>query len=155
MAGEEYAICPVLMGGLVKETSGNAVKVHLYGRLGVLTVPGTCILDGKGENAGNRAIPAGTEMQFYFSYLKVNGTPYDYDASAVKNGEFSPCFLGGKIIEVNDTAVKAEIMENLGTVAVPRRWVFTDVPLEEGQNVEFYFSPMKITGKREIPVESI
>ena len=47
------------------------------------------------------------------------------------------------------------MMDGLGTVAVPRRWAFTDVPLDEGQNVEFYFSPMHIVGKMDIPQESI
>jgi hypothetical protein len=124
------------------------VKVHLHGRLGVITIPRTCVL-------GDEELVHGTEMQFYFSYLEVNEAPYDYDAGAIKNGIFEPCFVGGTISEVNDTAIKANIMDDLGTIAVPRRWVFTSCPLEEGQNVEFYFSPMKVIGKRDIPVESI
>ena len=44
MAGAEYIINPVLMGGLVKEVTGDRVKVHLHGRLGVITVPAECIL---------------------------------------------------------------------------------------------------------------
>lgn len=155
MAGAEYIINPVLMGGLVKEVTGDMIKVHLHGRLGVITVPAECILRGTQENSGEEEPAAGTEMQFYFSYLQVNENPYDYDACAIKNGEFEPCLIGGTITEVNDTAIKAEIMDGLGTAAVPRRWVFTDVELKEGQNVEFYFSPMKISGKRDIPVESI
>lgn len=155
MAGAEYTINPVLMGGLVKEVTSDAVKVHLHGRLGVITIPKGSILVGEPQCAGLNEPVAGTEMQFYFSYLEVNEKPYDYDAGAIKNGEFEPCFIGGTIIEVNDTAIKAEIMDGLGTVAVPRRWVFTDVELKEGQNVQFYFSPMKISGKRDIPVESI
>lgn len=145
----EYIINPVLMGGLVKEVTGTMVKVHLHGRLGVITVPRSLIVD-------DTEIEAGHEMQFYFSYLQVNEAPYDYDSAAVSRElELSPCLLGGTIIEVNDTAVKAEIMDGLGTVAVPRRWVFTPVALRDGQNVEFYFSCMKIIGKRDIPAESI
>ena len=155
MSGAEYTINPVLMGGLVKETDGDMVKVHLHGRLGVITVPKSCVLKGKADAPGMEEPSVGTEMQFYFSYLQINETPYDYDVSAVKNGNFEPCFIGAVITEVNDTAVKAEIMDGLGTVAVPRRWVFTEVELKEGQNAEFYFSPMKICGKRDIPVESI
>jgi hypothetical protein len=148
MSGLEYTINPVLMGGLVKETSEKMVKVHLHGRLGVITIPKEYVL-------GKEKIVCGTEMQFYFSYLEVNQTPYDYDTGAIKEGMFEPCFLGGTICEVNDTAIKVNIMDNLGTVAVPRRWVFTSDLLENGQNVEFYFSPMKVIGKRDIPVESI
>ncbi|MGN0426286.1 MAG: CBO2463/CBO2479 domain-containing protein [Agathobacter sp.] len=145
----DYVINPALMGGLVKEVTQNMVKVHLHGRLGVITVPRTLIVD-------DTEIEIGHEMQFYFSYLQVNEAPYDYDSAAVNRElELSPCLLGGTIVEVNDTAVKAEIMDGLGTVAVPRRWVFTPVALREGQNVEFYFSCMKIVGKRDIPVESI
>lgn len=145
----DYTINPVLMGGLVKEITGNMVKVHLHGRLGVITVPKSLILD-------DIEVETGHEMQFYFSYLQVNEVPYDYDSAAVsRNFELSPCLLGATITEVNDTAVKAEIMDGLGTVAVPRRWVFTPVALEEGQNVDFYFSCMKIIGKREIPKEFI
>jgi hypothetical protein len=148
MSGLEYTINPVLMGGLVKETSEKTVKVHLHGRLGVITIPKEYVLE-------NEEIVCGTEMQFYFSYLEVNETPYDYDTGAIKARMFEPCFIGGTICEVNDTAIKVDIMDNLGTVAVPRRWVFTSSLLENGQNVEFYFSPMKVVGKRDIPVESI
>ena len=144
-----YMINPVLMGGLVKEVTADVVKVHLHGRLGVITVPKSMILDPVVPEPGH-------EMQFYFSYLQVNETPYDYDGSPIsRDREFAPCLLGGTISEVNDTAIKADIMEHMGTVAVPRRWVFTDLALKEGQNVEFYFSPMHVSGKRDIPIESI
>ncbi|HBI92206.1 MAG TPA: hypothetical protein DDY58_07100 [Terrisporobacter glycolicus] len=63
--------------------------------------------------------------------------------------------IGGKIIEVNDTAAKIEIDNQVGTVAVPRRWMFTDVKLEEGLDVEFYLSRMEITGKSNLPKEMI
>ena len=142
-------INPVLMGGLVKEVSEAEVKVHLHGRLGVITVPKSLILDPV-------ELEPGHEIQSYFSYLQVNEAPYDYDDSPISKGkEFDPCLIGGTIMEVNDTAIKAEMMDHIGTVAVPRRWVFTDQALQEGQNVEFYFSPMHVIGKRDIPVESI
>ena len=145
----DYAINPVLMGGLVKEITGDMVKVHLHGRLGVITVPKSLIKD-------DIEIEIGHEVQFYFSYLCVNENPYDYDSAAIdRNLELSPSLLGATIIEVNDTAVKVEIMDGLGTVAVPRRWVFTPVVLETGLNVEFYFSCMQIIGKRDIPKEFI
>ena len=69
--------------------------------------------------------------------------------------EPEPCLLGGKITEVNDTAIEVAVMNNLGSVAVPRRWVFTPIVLEKGQDVEFYFSCMKVIGKRDIPAEMI
>ncbi|MCI9439345.1 MAG: hypothetical protein HFH85_19800 [Lachnospiraceae bacterium] len=62
--------------------------------------------------------------------------------------EMIPSLLGGKLVEVNDTAVKMEIMEQLGFITVPRRWVFTDFVLEVGQNIEFYFSSMQIVEKQ-------
>jgi hypothetical protein len=144
----DYIINPALMNGLVKEINTGYVKVHLHGRLGVITIPDTLVLKFM-------ELEPGVEMQFYFSYIQVNNEPYDYDDKPVKNLTFEPCLIGGQIIEVNDTAIKVEAMNRIGTVAVPRRWVFTDVPLKEGQNVEFYFSPMKTIGKRDIPVESI
>lgn len=144
MSALEYIINPVLMGGLVKEVLPDSVKVHLHGRLGVITVPDSLILSSE-------AIGPGTELAFYFSYIQVNGRPYDYDGSSIRENEFIPCLIGGSITEVNDTAIKVQCMESFGTVAVPRRWVFTDYKLETGQNVEFYFSPMKVTGKRELP----
>lgn len=145
----EYIINPLQMGGLVKEVSEHMVKVHLHGRLGVITVPENLIED-------DIELEPGHEMKFFFSYLQVNETPYDYDSAAMnREKEIVPCLLGGNIIEVNDTAVKVSVMNDLGTVAVPRRWVFTPVKLEVGQNVEFYFSRMKVVGKRDIPVESI
>ncbi|MGN0505725.1 MAG: CBO2463/CBO2479 domain-containing protein [Lachnospiraceae bacterium] len=149
MKAMDYIINPVLMGGLVKEVKGDFVKVHLHGRLGVITVPRALVLE-------EMQLKPGHEMQFYFSYLQVNEAPYDYDSSSICcDRVLEPCLVGGIITEVNDTAIKADIMNELGTVAVPRRFVFTDVPLKEGQNIEFYFSPMHVIGKREIPAESI
>lgn len=146
MTGIDYSILPVMMGGLVSEIRDDgSVKINLHGRLGVITVPRRLILD-------QVELELGHEVKFYFSYFQVNETPYDYDASAVDPSlDPEPCLIGARICEVNDTAIKAEMMDGLGTVAVPRRWVFTDVTLAEGQNVEFYFSCMKITGKRTLP----
>ncbi|MGN0202906.1 MAG: CBO2463/CBO2479 domain-containing protein [Coprococcus sp.] len=149
MKKPDYIINPVMMGGLVKEVKEDMVKVHLHGRLGVITVPKPFVFE-------NIRLEPGHEMQFYFSYLQVNEHPWDYDSSAIwRNRSMEPCLVGGVITEVNDTAVKADIMDGMGTVAVPRRFVFTDLPLEMGQTVEFYFSPMHVTGKRDIPAESI
>lgn len=143
----DYSINPVLMGGLVKEVSREMVKIHLHGRLGVITVPKKCIVSRETFGIDENPKP-GCEVQFYFSYLQVTEHPYDYDSAAMDSvPELIPSLLGGILIEVNDTAVKAEIMDGLGYVSVPRRWVFTNVALKEGQNVEFYLSPMMVAGE--------
>ena len=61
----------------------------------------------------------GRKFRFYFSYMQIVETPLDYD-----------------------TAIKADCLGGLATIAVPRRWVFTDVALKEGEYTEFYISPM-------------
>lgn len=145
----DYIIAPVKMGGLVKAVNGDMVKVHLFGRLGVITVPKRLII-------ADEPIKPGHETEFYFSYIQVVDDPYDYDAADMRtDSELSPSLLGGRLVEVNDTAVQVEIMDHMGTVGVPRRWVFTDMALEEGQDVEFYFSPMRVKGWRDIPQEMI
>lgn len=35
----DYMINPIKMGGLVKEVTDDRIKVHLHGRLGVITIP--------------------------------------------------------------------------------------------------------------------
>ena len=145
----DYLLNPVLMGGLVKEVLPEAVKIHLHGRLGVLTVPRRLI-------RGDTVLEPGHELIFYFSYLQVVENPYDYDSAPMDPAlEPTPCLLGGTLTEVNDTAVKAELQEGLGTIAVPRRWVFTNTPLALGQTVECYLSSMTVAGKRDIPAASI
>lgn len=144
----DYIINPVKMGGLVKEEKNGLVKINLFGRLGVIKVPRKLIV-------GDEQLLPGHELEFYFSYIQVVEDPYDYDCSEMTSDhEIEPCLVGGKIIEVNDTAIEVAIMNDLGTVAVPRRWAFTPVTLEEGQSVEFYFSCMNVIGKRDIPEEA-
>ena len=132
-----YQIQPVSMGGLVNELLGDSVKINLRGRLGVLTVKKSLFEHGD-------QIRPGQDVDFYFSYLWVAKDKLDYDLAELTGGqELQPCLAGGGIIEVNDTAAKIRIDGDLGMVAVPRRWLFTDVPLEVGQNVEFYLSRMR------------
>ncbi|MCH3965756.1 MAG: hypothetical protein LKE46_16200 [Clostridium sp.] len=57
--------------------------------------------------------------------------------------ELNPILTEGKIVEVNDTAVKVDVRGRLGVICVPLRWVFTDKKLEAGQTVQFYFSYMQ------------
>lgn len=133
----------------MKEISDGNVKVHLHGRLGVITVPNTLVIS-------EIPLEPGCEMEFYFSYIQVVENPYDYDSSdMVTTHDPSPCLLGGKLTEVNDTAVGVTMMNGLGVIRVPRRWIFTPVTLTEGLEAEFYFSCMKVIGKRDIPIESI
>lgn len=145
----DYMINPVKMGGLVKEVADGRVKVHLHGRLGVIKIPESLIICREPAVVGH-------EMEFYFSYVQVVEDPYDYDDSDMTpDHEPQASLLGGKITEVNDTAIEMALMNNLGIIAVPRRWVFTPVPLAEGQSAEVYFSCMKVIGKRDIPAEMI
>lgn len=58
--------------------------------------------------------------------------------------ELRPILTKGKIVQVNDTAIKVDIQGRLGVITVPRRWVFTDQIPEPGQKVEFYFSYMQV-----------
>jgi len=137
----DYTIQPILMGGLIKSVEDGLVKTHLHGRLGVITVPARLVV-------GGTPMP-GSEVQFYFSYVQVVDSPWDYDCAAVDPAlPLSPCLVGGKLVEVNDTAAKAELMDGLGTVAVPRRWVFTNAPLAVGQWAEVYFSCLQIAPGR-------
>ena len=144
----DYIINPVKMGGVVKEVTGDRVKVHLHGRLGVIKVPKRIIIS-------EEPVEPGHVMEFYFSYIQIVEDPYDYDSSDMTTDhEIEPSLLGGKITEVNDTAIEVKIMNELGSIAVPRRWAFTPVTLEVGQDAEFYFSCMKVIGKKELPTES-
>ena len=144
----DYQIGPALMGGLVNGIEeGDILHINLNGRLGVVRVPKDLVID-------DVEIELGHQLQFYFSYIQVVDVPYDYDSSDL-NPEYgvTPTIIGGKFTKVNDTAVEAEILNGLGTVAVPRRWVFTDKALEVGQNCELYLSAMKVVGKQELPKE--
>ncbi len=142
----DYQINPALMGGVVKNiTEKGLVHINLNGRLGVFEVTPDMILD-------DVEIEPGHVLQFYFSYIQVTNRAYEYDLSDL-NPEYgmTPTLVGGKFTQVNDSAIEAEIMDGKGTVAVPRRWVFTDSVLEVGQECEFYFSRMKIVDKIKLP----
>lgn len=133
----DYQINPVVMGGKIKEIfSDGTVKINLNGRLGVIKVPKDIVLDSEGLKAGDK-------LKFYFSYIRISDGIIEYDDSDM-NVEYgmNPTIMGGQLREVNDTAVKIVIMNGKGSVAVPRRWMFTNRELEEGQNCEFYLSPM-------------
>lgn len=143
----DYLINPVKMGGLVKEIydDGNMVKLHLHGRLGVMKVPRRIVRSDSG-------LEPGSELEFYFSYIQIVPDPYDYSSGEMDPAlEISPSLLGGKLIDVNDTAVTVEVMDGLGEITVPRRWIITAVEPAVGCEAEFYFSCMDVIGKRDLP----
>lgn len=136
------------MGGLVKEISPDYVKIHIHGRLGVITIAPEYI-------SCEEPLRVGHDMKFYFSYLRVTNEIFATDLHGMHAVPPFPTMVYGTITEVNDTAIKASLSENMGTVAVPLRFVFTEVPLKEGQTVELYLSNMQVIGFRDIPAESI
>lgn len=146
-----YTLNPILMGGRVKEKRDGMIKIHLYGRLGVISVP--AIYFSKGL-----AIEPGMEVKFYFSYVQILDTLDEektYESGCCEFYErllnqksLYPSLLGGKVTIVNDTAIQLKLFHGLGSIAVPRRWVFTSVKLEPGQLGEFYFSKMEVVEKK-------
>lgn len=64
--------------------------------------------------------------------------------------ELSPILTKGKIVNINDTAIKVDIQGRLGVITVPRRWVYSDNTLEIGQKIEFYFSYMQVVPEGEM-----
>lgn len=143
----EYRINPVRMSGLVREITEEYVKIHIHGRLGVITIRPACISAG-------RPIRIGSELTFFFSYLHVTNDVFAVDVSGMLRPEPWPTMLYATITEINDTAIKATISGGIGTVAVPLRFVFTDLPLREGLQAEFWLSHMQEIGYRNIPPET-
>ena len=100
-----------------------------------------------GVRVQQERLAVGAEVKFFFSYLWIAPHRGDYETAAMDPAEeIFPALLGGEVTEVNDTAVKVAVTGGLGTVAVPRRWVFTDVH----QCAEFYFSCMHLVEKGRI-----
>ena len=133
----DYIINPILMGGVINKVTEDRVKINLRGRLGVIEVPKVLIV--------SPAPKSGDKVSFYFSYLEVTDNPCDYDSDEiVREKEIIPCLLGGKITEFNDTAIEAVVEKLDIIIRVPRRWVFTEVALEDKLDVEFYLSRMQV-----------
>ena len=133
----DYIINPTLMGGVINRVTEDRVKINLRGRLGVIEVPKVLI--------ASPAPKSGDKVSFYFSYLEVTNNPCDYDLDEiVREKEITPCLLGGKITEFNDTAIEAVVEKLDIIIRVPRRWVFTEVALEDKLDVEFYLSRMQV-----------
>ena len=105
-------------------------------------------------NAPNHGTHGGGDSGGRISGLRGgdrNDLNTDYDTYELESGaDFNPCLLGGEIIEVNDTAIKARMINSLGTVAVPLRWLFSTVCPGVGENVEFYLSRMKVLDKPKV-----
>lgn len=134
-----YQLNPVLMEGTVTTVTPDQVSLNLRGRLGVVqSVPSLFL----------QVPQVGKKFRFYFSYMQIVQSPLDYDYAPLTGSlEFIPVLAGGTLSVVNDTAIKADCIHGLVTIAVPRRWVFTDVALEAGQYTEFYFSPFQAVEK--------
>ena len=131
-----YLINPVRMHGTVKPSDAGFIRVDLAGRLGVLTLSRRLLLPGC-------PTAPGAELSLYFSYLETDPSPREYDMTELlAQRKQLPVPVGGTLTEVNDTAVRCTLPAGLGTVAVPRRWVFTGLPLAEGQTAGFYLSPL-------------
>lgn len=131
----EYRINPVKMTGQVKALKDNQLEIHLQGRLGILTVKREILL--------SEEIKAGDQIEFYFSYIQAVEEAENYNASGISiYHEEAPSLIGGRLTKVSDTRVEVAIMDDLGSMALPKGWVITPIPLEEGRQVEFYFSCM-------------
>ena len=131
----DFQINPVLMGGKIKTISPDGIaKINLNGRLGVINIPIDFILNKERIDAGRR-------LRFYFSYIKVVAKAPQYDPYEL-NADYGirPTLIGGILKEANDTAVVITIMNGKGSIAVPRRWIFTDKNPEENLQCELYFS---------------
>lgn len=55
-----------------------------------------------------------------------------------------PRLVNGKLVEVTEVGVKIEINGRLGMLSVPLRMVFTEKPLNIGDEVEFYVSYVNV-----------
>lgn len=143
----EYLINPVKMGGTIKEMydGGEKVKLYLNGRLGVIKVPRWLV-------RGTEQLEPGNKLEFFFSYIQIVDNPYDYSSNEMDPAEeLFPSILGGKVIDINDTAITVKVMDDIGEITVPRRWIITSKPPKCGDDVEFYFSCMDVTGKKDLP----
>lgn len=135
----DYQINPVIMAGKIKSISEDGlVKINLNGRLGVIKIP-TWMIINKEELEPLKSI------KFYFSYVKISDLEIAFDKSDLSpEYGLNPTIIPGKIREINDTAAEISILNGEGSVAVPRRWLFSDVEIKEGSNCELYISCMQI-----------
>lgn len=60
------------------------------------------------------------------------------------NIELEPRLLRGVIKEVTEVGVRVGVNGRMGVLSLPLRCVFTDKPLEVGQEVEFYLSYINV-----------
>ena len=135
----DYQINPSLMGGKVKSISQDGmVKINLNGRLGIINIPADYIVNREQLQEGGR-------LRFFFSYIRVVDEFFEFD-DADMNLEYGmqPTLISGKCTEVNDTAVELSIMNGKANITVPRRWMFTEKPLEPNLNCQMYLSCMEV-----------
>lgn len=60
------------------------------------------------------------------------------------NLNLEPRLLRGVIKEVTELGVRVGVNGRMGVLSLPLRCVFTDKPLEVGQEVEFYLSYINV-----------
>ena len=135
------------MGGTVKDIydDGEKVKIYLNGRLGVIKVPRWIV-------RGKELLQPGHKLEFFFSYIQIVDNPYDYSSNEMNPAdELFPSILGGKVIDINDTAITIKVMDDIGEITVPMRWIIRRKKPKFGDDVEFYFSCMDVTGKKDLP----
>lgn len=60
------------------------------------------------------------------------------------NLELEPRLLRGVIKEITEVGVRVGINGRMGVLSLPLRCIFTDKPLEVGQEVEFYLSYVNV-----------
>lgn len=60
------------------------------------------------------------------------------------NVELQPLLLRGKIKEITEVGVRIGVNGRMGVLSLPLRCVYTDKPLEIGQECEFYLSYVNV-----------
>ena len=60
------------------------------------------------------------------------------------NVELHPLLLHGKIKEVTEVGVRVGVNGRMGVLSLPLRCIYTDKPLDVGQDCEFYLSYVNV-----------
>lgn len=133
-----YVTNPVLMNGVIKKTDTQKIEINLNGRLGLLTLDNRLVMN-------NENLHEGDAVTFYFSYIQTPEFPMNYDyQDLVLQEDIRPSYIDGKIVHVDDVAVRVSMSQDLGMIYVPRRWVIANAPLESGMAVEFFISKIQL-----------
>lgn len=135
---EHYVMNPVLMNGKVKSIDDQWTAINLNGRLGLLTMDNQLVMN-------QDKITEGDSVEFFFSYIQTADFPMDYDyQDLLSQDALRPSYIDGKIIQVDDVAIKVAMSQDLGTLYVPRRWVIANNTLKPGMVVDFFLSKIRL-----------